>query len=135
VKEFEGENYDQACQAHPDKYQETSSAINQMGDEWNPRLHLILHSIVLNQKEASEPVKEAFEDLTEEFNLHPHSAIHALSAVLGEEIFAMLKEGREFDPESQKKNLDRLLRPSSQEHRDYVQPLKDGKPPEHPEIT
>lgn len=40
--------------------------------------------------------EEAFEKLTEDHNLHPHSAIHALRSVLGEQIFAMLTEGREF---------------------------------------
>lgn len=135
MRELEGENYEKACQAHPEKYQDISSAINQMGDEWNPRLHLILHSVVLNHKEASKPVQEAFEKLTEEFNLHHHSAIHALSAVLNEEIFTMLKERREFDPESQKEELDKLLDPNSEQHKNYVEPLKDGKPPKHPEIN
>ena len=60
------ENYEKACQAHPDKYQNISSATNEMGDEWNPRLHLILHSIVLDQKDASEPVEEAFKKLVAE---------------------------------------------------------------------
>lgn len=131
----EGENYEAACEVHPDEYQDISSAINQMGDEWNPRLHLILHSMVLGHIEEFEPAREAFQELTEDYNLHPHSAIHALSAVLGEEIFGMLRERREFDPEVQKDELESLLDPASKKHRDYVEPLKSGDLPEHPEIT
>lgn len=135
MKNVEEENYQKACDAHPDRYQNISSAINEMGDEWNPRLHLMLHSIVLNQIDGTDQVSEAFEELTEDYNLHPHSAIHALSAVLGEEIFAMLKEEKEFDPETQKDDLEKLLDPKTKEHRDYVDPLKGGEPPEHPEIN
>lgn len=134
MKRTEGENYDQACRAHPQKYQDISSATNQMGEEWNPRLHLIMHSIVLGQMEELDEMKKAYEELTQKHNLHPHSAIHALSSVLSEEIFDMLNQRREFNIEAHKKELDNLLNRNSVEYRKFVQPLKHGKPPEHPEI-
>lgn len=124
-----GENYEEVCKAHPDKYQEISNTINQMGDEWNPRLHLIIHSMVLGHIEQFGPAEEVFEKLMENHNLHPHSAIHALSSVFGEQIFAMLREGREFDSEAQEDQLKSLLNPKSKQHRDYVEPLKSGDPP------
>lgn len=135
MKGMEGENYEKACQAHPERFQNISSAINQIGEEWNPRLHLILHSIVLNQMEEVEEVKETFDKLKEEHGLHPHSAIHALSAILGEEIFNVLKEKKELDSASQKEDLKALLNPNSKEHQNYVEPLTDGNPPEHPETN
>lgn len=90
---------------------------------------------VLGHIEEFEPAEEAYEKLTQDYNFHPHSAIHALSSVLGEEIFGMLRERREFNPEVQKDQLKFLLDPKSKQHRDYVEPLKGGDPPEHPEIT
>ncbi len=135
MKEMEEENYARACQAHPGEFQDISSATNQRGEEWNPRLHLIMHSIVLGQMEELDEVRKIHEKLTQSHNLHPHSAIHALSSALSEEIYEMLNQGREFDTEAHKEVLDNLLNQNSVEYRKYVQPLKHGDPPEHPKIT
>ncbi|MFW6048578.1 MAG: DUF1841 family protein [Candidatus Bipolaricaulota bacterium] len=130
----EEENYEEACQAHPREFQDISSATNQIGEEWNPRLHLLLHSIVLGQMEEMDEVRETYEELTDKHNLHPHSAIHALGSVLSEEIYDMLDERREFDPEGHAEELNNLLNRNSVEYRKYVLPLKHGKPPEHQDI-
>lgn len=128
-------NYRKACEAHPDIYQDTSSAINEMEEEWNPRLHLIMHQMVLNQIDEVTAVKDAYEELTEEHNLHPHSAIHVLSNVLSEEIYDMLQTNREHDSEAYERKLSNMLSRNSTEYRKLIKPLKHGQPPKHPEIN
>ena len=129
------DNYQKACEAHPDIYQETSSAINEMGEEWNPRLHLIMHQMVLNQIDEVTAVKDAYEELTEKHKLHPHSAMHVLSNVLSEEIYDMLQTKREYDPEVYERKLSNMLNRNSTEYRKLIKPLQHGKPPKHPEIN
>ena len=131
----DSKNYRKACEAHPDIYQETSSAINEMEEEWNPRLHLIMHQMVLNQKDEVTAVKDAYEELTEKHNLHPHSAIHVLNNVLSEEIYEMLQKKREYDPEVYERKLSNMLSRNSTAYRKLIKPLKHGKPPKHPEIN
>jgi len=134
-KPSHSDNYRKACDAHPDIYQESSSAINEMEEEWNPRLHLIMHQMVLNQIDEVTALKDAYEELTEKHNLHPHSAIHVLSNVLSEEIYDMLKTNREYDPEIYERKLSNMLSRNSTEYRKLIKPLQHGKPPRHPEIN
>ena len=129
------DNYREACEAHPDIYQETSSAINEVDEEWNPRLHLIMHQMVLNQIDELPAVKDAYEELIESHNLHPHSAIHVLSNVLSEEIYEMLQTKREHDPEVYERKLNNTLSRNSTEYRKLIKPFKHGKYPKHPEIN
>jgi len=131
----DSDNYGEACEAHPDIYQETSSAINEMEEEWNPRLHLIMHEMVLNQIEEVTAVKDAYEELIESHNLHHHSAIHVLSNVLSEEIYDMLQTEREYDAEVYERKLSNMLSRNSTEYRKLIKPLKHGNPPRHPEIN
>jgi len=135
VEPPDSDNYRKACEAHPDIYQETSSAINEMEEEWNPRLHLITHQMVLNQIDEVTAVKDAYEELTEKHGLHLHSAIHVLSNVLSEEIYDMLQTKREHDPELYERKLSNMLSRNSTEYRKLISPLKHGKPPKHPEIN
>jgi len=135
MQDPDSENYRKACEAHPDSYQDTSSAINEMEEEWNPRLHLMMHQMVLNQKEEITAVKDAYEELTEKHNLHPHSAIHALGNVLSEEIYDMLQTEREYEPEVYESKLSNMLNRNSTEYRKLIKPLKHGNPPRHPEIN
>ncbi|MBS3737300.1 DUF1841 family protein [Candidatus Bipolaricaulota bacterium] len=131
----DSDNYRKACEAHPDIYQETSSAINEVGEEWNPRLHLIMHQMVLNQIDEVTAVKDAYEELSEKHKLHPHSAIHVLSNVLSEEIYDMLQTKREYDPEVYERKLSNMLNRNSTEYRKLIKPFQHGKPPKHPEIN
>jgi len=135
VESPNSDNYRKACEAHPDTYQDTSSAINEMEEEWNPRLHLIMHQMVLNQIDEVPAVKDAYEELIESHNLHHHSAIHVLSNVLSEEIYDMLQTKREYDSEVHERKLSNMLSRNSTEYRKLIKPLKHGNPPRHPEIN
>ncbi len=75
----------------------------------NARLHALLHVVVENQLASGEPaaVVEALERLVDG-GLTRHEAIHAIGSVVMEEIWAMGREQRRFDPEATGRSLRRL---------------------------
>ncbi len=108
--------------------------MDEEGNEWNPRLHLAMHAAVLGQIEEVKEVRETFKDLQSKHQLHPHAAIHALTAVLSQVIFKMLKEEKKYERIAHRDQLDELLNPESELYQTYVQPLKGGEPPTHRKI-
>lgn len=126
------DSFHEAQKVHPEEYATTSSAINEEGEEWNPRLHLVTHAATLDQMEELDEVKETYETLTEEFGLHSHAAIHALSYVLSELIFDMMSQDEEYDRDSHLQELEELTNPNSDLYQMVVQPREDGDPPAHP---
>lgn len=93
-----------------------------------------MHAAVLEQLEEVEEVKEVFDSLQSKHQLHPHAAIHALTAVLEQVIFEMLIEEKEYQRKNHRLRLDELLNPERELYQTHVEPLKGGEPPTHRQI-
>ncbi len=127
----EEKNIADAVAEHPEGMMQTSEAYYEDGEPWNPRLHVILHAMVLGQLEELAAARETYEELQSKFGLHPHAAIHALGSSTMQEIFKIMKNREECDKSRLKKNLAELLDPDSEAHQMLVKPMQHGKAPVH----
>ncbi len=133
-----------AREAHPPSYAETIGEVrDENGELWNPTMHLMLHAVVLRQLDEWSKAEEVFDQLTEEYGMHEHAAIHALAAVTTDIMFGMMNEEPDnADPDevSEKYNekhareLENLVDPDSERHETWVTPFKQGDPPHHRSI-
>jgi hypothetical protein len=72
----------------------------------NPRLHAAVHVVVENQIALREPAEVAatLERLVAE-GLDRHEAVHAIGKVVADELVAIGRESRRFDPEAYRRAL------------------------------
>jgi tetratricopeptide (TPR) repeat protein len=84
---------------------------DEASDGINPRLHVIVHSIIEKQLELNEPpaVGQALQRLLDQ-GISRHEAIHRIAALLSEMIFATIKEERAADLRKYERELNKLGR-------------------------
>jgi hypothetical protein len=108
-----------AMREHPE-YADLWGHLDELSDEQierdgtNPITHVIIHATIENQIANGDPKETAqtVEALTQQGSSQ-HEAIHAVGAVMADEIFHVLKDKRPFDEAGFVRKLKRLAKPGA----------------------
>ena len=106
----EWETIERAWAEHPE-YERFRDTEELTKEGTNPRLHVIVHSIVARQLAANDPPEtaEALDRLTRA-GWDRHDAIHAIGALVAKMLWTTLKKKKPADTEAYRRELNKLGR-------------------------